>query len=152
MTVKLPVIPGYEYTREFRVPRLGDWGAYENRAHRINYVGEGALPVFILRPIPPATVTVTLTREDAKFIFDQMGQIHDERIDPARIRAIISDALRRASNAEIDGREKCGREICDHRGRWVAHGVESSDIPHAPDALCVLPVNHAGNHQGDHRG
>lgn len=140
VVVKLPVISGYEYTGEYRLPAPGErflWQFSTGYKAQQMSLEPPAYPVPIMRPIPPATVTVTLTRHDAAVVYDILAEL---TFDTPRgvVAQRVCEAIRSASNAEIDKREtwKCDAWFC----------------PHHPDCgpmkRCVL----LGGHEGDHRG
>ena len=158
VTVKLPKIEGYEYSGEFRPPKKGDWWLSLGQLPNMAFVdSEIDSPRLILRPIKPATVTVTLRREDAVDLQNLLGGFQPE----------IYGRVIQACKAAL-GEQKCGEMpafsnkysacnlIAGHAGPHNSPTFEASGriemekcggmISTIAYSYCALPRGHAGNH------
>ncbi len=125
--VKLPVPPdGYEYTGECRAPKQGEPHLTVNGTVAMGASGSGTTRI-ILRPIKPATVSVTLRREDAETLTSVLNP--NVEVWYGRVKAACKAAL---------GEQKCGGLICEIKG--TEHGLTGAHY------TCALPANHDGEH------
>ena len=142
VTVKLPKIEGYEYSGEFRPPKKGDWWLSLGQLPNMAFVdSEIDSPRLILRPIKPATVTVTLRREDAEWLFAHT--VEGRMMSPGNE---ITKRIAEACKAALGEEQKCGMPL--HRlstGEWDRCSVFGPGDGHQFKP-CALPRGHVGNH------
>ena len=132
VTVKLPKLPeGWEWYADDDpfTYAVGD----PKVAHLYSHTR-----VFHTRPIKPATVTVTLRREDAVDLQNLLGGFQPE------IYGRVVQACKAALGEEKPYEAKCGRQL--HPLQAGVGWLECTYKENHKTKPCGLPIDHAGNH------